>query len=56
MKNFGVIFWIMIVIAGCLCVTTTLMIDSRMDDMETNINEINTMLKDMTIIGNTPEG
>ena len=56
MKNFGIIFWIMIVIAGCLSVTTTLMIDSRMYDMETNINEINTMLKDMTIIGNTPEG
>ena len=56
MKNFGIIFWIMIVIASCLSVTTTLMIDSRMDDMETNINEINTTLKDMTIIGNTPEG
>ena len=56
MKNFGIIFWIMIVIAGCLSVTTTLMIDSRMDDMETNINEINTMLKDMTLNGNTPEG
>ena len=56
MKNFGIIFWIMIIIAGGLSVTTTYMIDSRMDDMETNINEINTMLKDMTIIGNTPEG
>jgi len=56
MKNFGIIFWIMVIIAGGLSVTTTYMIDSRMDDMETNINEINTMLKDMTIIGNTPEG
>ena len=56
MKNFGIIFWIMIIIAGGLSVTTTYMIDSRMDEMETNINEINTMLKDMTIIGNTPEG
>lgn len=56
MKNFGIIFWIMIIIAGGLSVTTTYMIDSRMDDMETNIDEINTMLKDMTIIGNTPEG
>ena len=46
----------MVIIAGGLSVTTTYMIDSRMDDMETNINEINTMLKDMTIIGNTPEG
>ena len=43
MKNFGIIFWIMIVIAGCLSVTTTLMIDSRMDEMETNIDEINIM-------------
>ena len=56
MKNFGIIFWIMVIVAGGLSVTTTYMIDSRMDDMETNINEINTMLKDMTIIGNTPEG
>ena len=43
MKNFGIIFWIMIVIAGCLSVTTTYMIDSRMDEMETNIEEINSM-------------
>ena len=56
MKNFGIIFWVMIVIAGCLSVMTTLAIDSRMDEMETNINEINLMLKDMTLIGNTPEG
>ena len=56
MKNFGIIFWIMIVIAGCLSVTTTLMIDSRMDEMETNIDEINSMLKDMTFIGKPPEG
>ena len=46
----------MVVIAGCLSVTTTYMIDSRMDEMETNINEINSMLKDMTLVGNTPEG
>ena len=56
MKNFGIIFWIMVVIAGGLSVTTTYMIDSRMDEMETNIEEINSMLKDMTFIGNTPEG
>ena len=48
MKNFGIIFWIMVIIAGGLSVTTTLMIDSRMDEMETNIEEINSMLKDMT--------
>ena len=56
MKHFGIIFWIMIIVAGGLSVSTTYMIDSRMDDMETNIDEINSMLKDMTIIGNTPEG
>ena len=56
MKKFGIIFWIMIIVAGCLSITTTLMIDSRMDEMETNIDEINSMLKDMTFVGNTPEG
>ena len=56
MKNFGIIFWIMIVIAGCLSVTTTLMIDSRMNEMESNIEEINSMLKDMTFVGKTPKG
>ena len=56
MKNFGIIFWIMVVIAGCSSVTTTYMIDSRMDEMESNIDEINSMLKDMTFVGNTPEG
>ena len=56
-KGFGVAFiWIMVVIAGCLSVTTTYMIDSRMDEMESNIDEINSMLKDMTFVGNTPEG
>ena len=48
MKNFGIIFWVMIVIAGCLSMMTTLAIDSRMDEMETNIEEINSMLKDMS--------
>ena len=48
MKNFGIIFWVMIVVAGCLSVMTTLAIDSRMDDMETNIEQINSMLKEMS--------
>ena len=48
MKNFGLIRWVMIIVAGCLSVMTTLAIDSRMDDMETNIEEINSMLKDMS--------
>ena len=48
MKNFGIIFWIMIVIAGCLSATTAFMLESRLDEMETNIEEINSMLKEMT--------
>ena len=48
MKNFGIIMWLMIIVAGCLSVMTTLAIDSRMDEMETNIEEINSMLKDMS--------
>ena len=46
----------MIIVAAVLGATTTLMIDSRMDEMETNIDEINSMLKDMTFVGKTPEG
>ena len=56
MKNIGIILWIMIIVAGILSITTAFMLESRLDEMETNINEINMMLKDMTIIGNTPEG
>jgi len=48
MKKFGIIMWAMIIVAGCLSVMTTLAIDSRMDEMETNIEEINSMLKDMS--------
>ena len=43
----GIVFWIMIVIAGTLSVSTAFMLESRLDEMETNIDEINTMLKDM---------
>ena len=52
----GIVFWIMIVIAGTLSVSTAFMLESRLDEMETNIDEINSMLKDMTFVGNTPEG
>ena len=43
----GIVFWIMIVVAGTLSVSTAFMLESRLDDMETNIDEINSMLKDM---------
>ena len=44
----GIVFWIMIVIAGTLSVSTAFMLESRLDEMETNIDEINSMLKEMT--------
>ena len=43
----GIVFWIMIVIAGTLSVSTAFMLESRLEEMETNIDEINSMLKDM---------
>ena len=46
----------MILVAATLSVTTAFMLESRLDEMEMNIDEINTMLKDMTFVGNTPEG
>ena len=48
MKHFGKIIWVMIIVAAILGATTTYMIGSRMDEMESNIEEINSMLKDMT--------
>tara|TARA_B100001057_G_scaffold451802_1_gene495203 strand:+ start:473 stop:622 length:150 start_codon:yes stop_codon:yes gene_type:complete len=48
MKHFGIIMWVMIIVAGCMSVMTTLAIDSRMDQMETSIEEMNSMLKDMS--------
>ena len=56
MKHFGKIIWVMMIVAVILGATTTYMIGSRLEQMETNINEINSMLKDMTLIGNTPRG
>ena len=48
MKHFGKIIWMMIIVAAILGATTTYMIGCRLEKMETNINEINSMLKDMT--------
>ena len=56
MKHFGKIIWAMIIVAAMLGATTTYMIGSRLEQMETNIDEINSMLKDMTFVGKTPEG
>ena len=38
----------MIIVAAILGATTTYMIGSRLEQMESNIEEINSMLKDMT--------
>ena len=46
----------MIIVAAILGATTTYMIGSRLEQMETNINEITSMLKDMTFVGKTPKG
>ena len=48
MKHFGKIICVMIIVAAILGATTTYMIGSRLEQMENNINEINSMLKDMT--------
>ena len=48
MKHFGKIIWVMIIVAAILGATTTYMIGSRLEQMETNIEQINSMLKDMS--------
>ena len=48
MKHFGKIIWVMIIVAAVLGATTTYMIGSRLEQMESNIEEINSMLKDMS--------
>jgi len=48
MKHFGKIIWVMIFVAALLGGTLSYMIGDRLQQMETNINEINAMLKDMT--------
>jgi membrane protein DedA with SNARE-associated domain len=52
MKHFGKIIWVMIFVAAILGATTSYMIGSRLEQMETNINEINAMLKDLSTLGN----
>ena len=39
MKHFGKIIWVMIIVAAILGATTTYMIGSRLEQMETNINK-----------------
>ena len=48
MKYFDWIFYGMLIIAGVLTVSVTNQLETRLDMMETQIDEMNIMLKDMT--------
>jgi len=48
MKDFSVIYWSLVVIAGILMFTATDRLENRLETMENRIDEINTKLKDMT--------
>lgn len=47
-KYFNIIFYTMLVVAGVLTVTVTTQLEGRLNKMETQIDEMNIMLKDMT--------
>lgn len=47
-KYFNVIFWSMLIVAGVLTFIATDQLENRLDKMETQIDEMNMMLKDMT--------
>ena len=49
MKNFGLIFWSLLIVAGVLMVMTTNRLENRLSGMEKQIDEMNLMLKDMTL-------
>lgn len=48
MKYFDWIFYGMLIVAGILTVSVTNQLETRLDTMETQIDEMNIMLKDMT--------
>ena len=47
-KYFNVIFSSMLIVAGVLTFIATDQLENRLDKMETQIDEMNMMLKDMT--------
>lgn len=47
-KYFNIIFYTMLIVAGVLTVTVTTQLEGRLNKMETQIDEMNIMLKDMT--------
>tara|TARA_B100001057_G_scaffold25115_1_gene23143 strand:+ start:1074 stop:1226 length:153 start_codon:yes stop_codon:yes gene_type:complete len=47
-KYFTVIFWSMLLVAGALSFTATTQLENRLEKMESEIDQMNIMLKDMT--------
>ena len=47
-KYFNVLFYSMLIVAGVLTVSVTNQLETRLEKMETQIDEMNIMLKDMT--------
>tara|TARA_X000000950_G_C13394166_1_gene449422 strand:- start:223 stop:375 length:153 start_codon:yes stop_codon:yes gene_type:complete len=47
-KYFNIIFYSMLIVAGVLTVSATNQLETRLNNMETQIDEMNIMLKDMT--------
>jgi predicted transcriptional regulator len=47
-KYLGIIFWSMLVVAGVLGYIATDQLENRLDNMESKIEDINTMLKEMS--------
>jgi len=48
MKYFNVLFWSMLLVAGALTFTATTQLKDRLNKMETQIDQMNIMLKEMT--------
>lgn len=47
-KYLGIIFWSMLVVAGVLGYIATDQLENRLDNMESKIEDINTILKEMS--------
>ena len=47
-KYFNIIFYSMLIVAGVRTVSATNQLETRLNNMETQIDEMNIMLKDMT--------
>jgi hypothetical protein len=47
-KYFNTLFYAMLIVAGVLTVSVTNQLENRLNNMETQIDNMNKMLKDMT--------